>query len=479
VDVVCHQAAMVGAGVTPADLPAYAGHNDLGHAALLAGMYAAGVSRLVFASSMVVYGEGRYACPDHGDQVPPPRQVAALEAGDFDNHCTECGKELAWQPVTESARLEPRSSYAASKVAQEHYALAWARQAGAAAIGLRYHNVYGPRMPRDTPYSGVAAIFRSSLEQGEPPQVFEDGRQMRDFVHVDDVARANLLALRAVGEAPAESYRAYNVASGRPIAIREVAELLGRDAPTPIVPEVTGGYRLGDVRHIVASPDLARTELGFTETRYPYQDLSRFDSDDERLVRVKRLAFRTLQQCSHETTMDCPFYEQLQYAGDTRIQCLVAYLATGDDRLARQALLAFDRSRSPRGLTTSRYPSRIRQTIPPFSLWWIAMVHDFALWRGDLDFVRTLMPGVRAVLDAHRTQVGPDGLFSTLDGWNFMDWVDGWESGTPGDVRDHALARRDAGRVEQRPEEPVRAWEPPDRGDGPPAADRAAFHRGL
>lgn len=176
---------------------------------------------------------------------------------------------------------------------------------------------------------------------------------------------------------------------------------------------------------------LTLTELGFTETRYPYQDLSRFDSDDERLVRVKGLAFRTLQQCSHETTMDCPFYEQLQYAGDTRIQCLVAYLATGDDRLARQALLAFDRSRAPRGLTTSRYPSRIRQTIPPFSLWWIAMVHDFALWRGDLDFVRTLMPGVRAVLDAHRTQVGPDGLFSTLDGWNFMDWVDGWESGTP------------------------------------------------
>ena len=176
---------------------------------------------------------------------------------------------------------------------------------------------------------------------------------------------------------------------------------------------------------------LTLTELGFTETRYPYEQQSRFASDDDRLERVTGLAFRTLQMCSHETTMDCPFYEQLQYAGDTRIQCLVAYLATGDDRLARQALLAFDRSRSPRGLTTSRYPSRIRQSIPPFSLWWVAMVHDFALWRGDLDFVRTLMPGVRAVLDAHRTQVGPDGVFSTLDGWNFMDWVDGWKSGTP------------------------------------------------
>ncbi len=100
--------------------------------------------------------------------------------------------------VDEGARLDPRSSYAASKVAQEHYTAAWVRQAGGSAVALRYHNVYGPGMPRDTPYSGVAAMFRSSLERGEPPQVFEDGDQMRDFVHVDDVARANLAALEAV-----------------------------------------------------------------------------------------------------------------------------------------------------------------------------------------------------------------------------------------------------------------------------------------
>ncbi|QYJ05295.1 NAD-dependent epimerase/dehydratase family protein [Nocardioides panacisoli] len=276
IDVVCHQAAMVGAGVTPADLPAYAGHNDLGNAALLAGMYAAGVSRFVFASSMVVYGEGRYACPTHGVRVPQPRAVAALDAGDFDNHCDECGAVLAWESVAEETELAPRSSYAASKVAQEHYTLAWARQAGGAAIGLRYHNVYGPLMPKDTPYSGVAAIFRSSLERGEAPQVFEDGAQMRDFVHVDDVARANVLALRAVAEAPAESYAAYNVASGHPIAIREVAEMVGEGAGRPIPPEVTGQYRLGDVRHIVASPERARTELGFTAEVTPDVGLPAF-----------------------------------------------------------------------------------------------------------------------------------------------------------------------------------------------------------
>ena len=124
--------------------------------------------------------------------------MAALEAGDFDNHCPRCGRALGWETVDEDARLDPRSSYAASKVAQEHYSAAWVRQTGATAVALRYHNVYGPGMPRDTPYSGVAAIFRSSLERGEAPRVFEDGGQMRDFVHVADVARANLLALAAV-----------------------------------------------------------------------------------------------------------------------------------------------------------------------------------------------------------------------------------------------------------------------------------------
>lgn len=279
VDAVCHQAAMVGAGVTVADLPAYAGHNDLGTAALLAAMHAAGVHRLVLASSMVVYGEGRYTCATHGDQAPPPRTVAALDAGDFDNHCGVCGEPLAWASVDEDARLDPRSSYAASKLAQEHYASAWVRQAapdGAAAVALRYHNVYGPLMPRDTPYSGVAAMFRSSLERGERPRVYEDGAQARDFVHVDDVARANLLALEAVVAGPGATYDAYNVASGRPVSILDVARLVAQGTGAGIEPEVTGGYRLGDVRHVVASPARAAAELGFTAQVTPQEGLRAF-----------------------------------------------------------------------------------------------------------------------------------------------------------------------------------------------------------
>lgn len=272
VDVVCHQAALVGAGVRVADLPAYAAHNDLGTAALLAAMHEAHVRRLVLASSMVVYGEGRYRCPEHGDQAPGLRRVVDLEAGRFDNPCPACGRALVWALVDEDARLDPRSSYAASKLAQEHYASAWTRQAEGAVIALRYHNVYGPGMPRDTPYSGVAAMFRSSLERGESPQVFEDGRQMRDFVHVDDVARANVLAVRAV----ADGFRAYNVCSGRPVSIGEVATLVAAGADRPREPRITGAFRPGDVRHVVASPARAAEELGFRASVTPDQGLPAF-----------------------------------------------------------------------------------------------------------------------------------------------------------------------------------------------------------
>jgi dTDP-L-rhamnose 4-epimerase len=275
IDIVCHQSAMVGAGLTPADLPMYAAHNDLGTAALLAAMAEREALKLVLASSMVVYGEGVYACATHGTQPPGVRAVAALDAGEFDNPCPVCATPMGWALVDEGARLDPRSSYAASKVAQEHYALAWARQAAGSVVALRYHNVYGPGMPRNTPYSGVAAIFRSALERGESPQVFEDGDQMRDFVHVDDVARANLAAIGSVRDAAPGSFVAYNVCSGVPVSILDVALLLTEGG---LPPTVTGAYRLGDVRHVVASPALAEAELGFRAQISPEVGLAAFRS---------------------------------------------------------------------------------------------------------------------------------------------------------------------------------------------------------
>lgn len=165
VDLVCHQAAMVGAGINAADAPAYGGHNDFATTVLLAQMFAAGVRRLVLASSMVVYGQGRYDCPQHGPVDPLPRRRADLDNGVFEHRCPGCGEPVIWQLVDEDAPLRPRSLYAASKTAQEHYALAWSEASGGSVVALRYHNVYGPGMPRDTPYSGVAAIFRSAVEK--------------------------------------------------------------------------------------------------------------------------------------------------------------------------------------------------------------------------------------------------------------------------------------------------------------------------
>ncbi|PDP78236.1 NAD-dependent dehydratase, partial [Porphyromonas gingivalis] len=129
-----------------------------------------------------------------------------------------------------------------SKTAQEHYALAWSEASGGSVVALRYHNVYGPGMPRDTPYSGVAAIFRSAVEKGKPPKVFEDGGQMRDFVHVDDVAAANLAAVH-LGEADRDGFTAVNVCSGRPTSILQVATAICDARGGSMSPAITGHYR--------------------------------------------------------------------------------------------------------------------------------------------------------------------------------------------------------------------------------------------
>lgn len=270
VDVVCHQAAVVGAGVNAQDAPAYAGHNDYGTAVLLAAMERAGCARLVLASSMVVYGEGLYRGPD-GFVAVAGRRRADLAAGRFEHRHN--GVDLTWAPVPEDAPSRPRSLYAASKVAQENYATAWAAATGGAVTALRYHNVYGPGMPRDTPYSGVAAIFRSALAAGRAPQVFEDGHQARDFVHVTDIAAANTAAI----EAALPGFTPLNICSGHPVTIGEVARTLAaaHGGPDPVV---TGAVRSGDVRHIVADPARAREMLGFTAQITPAAGLVEFAS---------------------------------------------------------------------------------------------------------------------------------------------------------------------------------------------------------
>ncbi|MEU3019279.1 MULTISPECIES: NAD-dependent epimerase/dehydratase family protein [unclassified Nocardiopsis] len=263
VDAVCHQAAMVGLGSSDfLDAPDYVGCNDLGTAVLLAAMTRAGVGRIVMAGSMVVYGEGRYTCPGHGDVRPGPRAEADLAAGVFDPPCPRCGTALVPGLVREDAPGDPRNVYATTKLAQEHLCASWARAVGGRALSLRYHNVYGPGMPRDTPYAGVASFFRSALARGESPRVFEDGRQRRDFVHVRDVARANVAALEALPDRAGGELSAFNTGSGTPHTIGEMALALAtaHGGPRPVV---TGEYRLGDVRHITASSERLMRELSW------------------------------------------------------------------------------------------------------------------------------------------------------------------------------------------------------------------------
>lgn len=261
-DAVCHQASMVGLGQDFADVEAYVHHNDMGMAAVLASLHRVGFAgRIVLASSMVVYGEGRYRCAEHGLVRPGARRVEALDAGNFEPPCPECGAALEPETVPEDAPVDPRSVYAATKMQQEFLCRSYVREhAGSTLTALRYHNVYGPRMPRNTPYAGVASIFRSSLERGEPPRVFEDGGQLRDFVHVRDVAHANVLAL--TNATPFDGIA--NVASGVPRTVGEMANALcdafGANAPRA---QVVGGYRLGDVRHVFASTRNAQQQLGF------------------------------------------------------------------------------------------------------------------------------------------------------------------------------------------------------------------------
>jgi dTDP-L-rhamnose 4-epimerase len=259
-DAVVHLAAKVGLGVDLGDLDGYARDNDLGTAVVLRAAAGSGISRFLFASSMVVYGEGAYACPRHGDLRPAPRAASDLEAGRFEPRCPRCAGGLVAGLVAEDAPLDPRTTYAATKVHGEQLGAVWARETGGVFVALRFHNVYGPGMPPVTPYAGVAAIFASSLRRGQPPQVFEDGRQRRNFVHVDDVARAVIAALAA--DLPPGQLTPVNIGTPWITTVGELAERLSVALAGP-APTITGRYRLGDVRHVTADCRAAERLLGW------------------------------------------------------------------------------------------------------------------------------------------------------------------------------------------------------------------------
>lgn len=270
VDQVVHLAAEVGVGQSMYEISRYVDANTGGTALLLDILVNTEhqVKKIVVASSMSIYGEGSYTCVEHGTVAPRLRTEAQLIARDWEPGCPVCGLPLAPLPTAETKPLFPTSVYAISKMDQELLVLSVGAAYGIDVTAVRYFNAYGPRQALSNPYTGVAAIFSGRLLNGERPIVMEDGEQMRDFIHVKDVARATVLALTA----PGASGQAVNIGVGDPISIAEVARVLakalGREDIEPIV---TGEYRAGDIRHCWADPTLAKAVLGF-EPEYRFRE---------------------------------------------------------------------------------------------------------------------------------------------------------------------------------------------------------------
>jgi dTDP-L-rhamnose 4-epimerase len=217
------------------------------------------IRRLVVASSMSIYGEGAYRCGACGLVYPEIRPAAQLAAHRWEHLCSQCGVPLEPMGTPESKPLFPTSVYAITKQDQEQLCLTLGRAYGIPTVALRYFNVYGTRQALSNPYTGVCAIFSSRLLNENPPVIFEDGRQSRDFVHVSDIVQANLLALKS----DAALYRALNIGTGIATSILDLAKLLSDGLGKKIAPQIVGKYREGDIRHCVADISLARKLLDF------------------------------------------------------------------------------------------------------------------------------------------------------------------------------------------------------------------------
>jgi dTDP-L-rhamnose 4-epimerase len=261
IDAVYHLAAAVGVGQSMYEVAEYTSTNNVGTAVLLEALIQRPVQRLVVASSMSIYGEGLYRSRDGRIVAGTERTLEQLRRGEWEIH-DGTGGLLEPVPTTEDKVPTLASVYALSKFDQERLCLMIGRAYGIPTVALRFFNVFGTRQALSNPYTGVLAIFAARLLNGNAPLIFEDGLQQRDFVSVYDVARACRLAL----DAPEAAGRAMNVGSGRPYTVLEVAGLLGTVLGVRIEPEVTGKYRVGDIRHCFADVTLARQVLGYRPT---------------------------------------------------------------------------------------------------------------------------------------------------------------------------------------------------------------------
>ena len=268
-DAVVHLAAMVGVGQSMYQVTRYVDANVGGTGKLLQALVDKehGVKKLIVASSMSIYGEGAYDCPTHGSVSPPLRGDAQLAKKEWEVRCPTCGSVVSPAPTPETKPLQTNSVYAVTKRDQEELCLAVGRAYGLPTVALRFFNAYGPRQSLDNPYTGVCAIFQSRIKNHQPPVVFEDGKQTRDFVSIHDIVRGIVLALEKHGA----DYEPVNVGSGKPITILDVARVLLKLYKSDLAPTVERKFRAGDVRHCSADLTKARNLLEY-EPKVPFED---------------------------------------------------------------------------------------------------------------------------------------------------------------------------------------------------------------
>jgi len=270
IDIVFHQAAMVGVGQSMYQIARYTDVNTNGAAVLLQAIVDMKdrPRKMIVASSMSIYGEGAYTCPDHHLVYPTLRPASQLQSRDWEIRCPEdgCNQSLTPVPTPESKPLYPTSIYAVNKRDHEEMFLAVGHAYNIPTVALRYFNIYGTRQSLSNPYTGVAAIFAGRLLNSNPPVIFEDGAQQRDFVHVSDIARANLLVMQN----ETTDYGVFNVGTGTPTSIMGVADALIAHMDLDLTPQVTAQFRAGDIRHCIA--DLTRlAALGY-QPQITFQD---------------------------------------------------------------------------------------------------------------------------------------------------------------------------------------------------------------
>ena len=262
VDVIYHFAATVGVGQSMYEISRYMSVNTQGTAELLQAILDLKLApeKLIVASSMSIYGEGRYVCPRTERVVNPAvRSLRQLRESNWELLCDDCATALVPIPTHEDKPSEINSMYALSKRDQEELCMIFGRNYGLPVTALRFFNIYGTRQALSNPYTGVAAIFASRMLNGQAPLVFEDGEQMRDFVSVHDIVRANLLAM----DSAESNGQVINIGSGKPISIRDVAAMLARSLGVDLEPVITHKYRAGDIRHCYADISRARALLSY------------------------------------------------------------------------------------------------------------------------------------------------------------------------------------------------------------------------